>query len=103
MTTRSHRQVLLPALLLLAATGVPPAGAYRDHPPPPPPFDGPPLPPPTVYVVPQPPPPSPAMRAIYAPFYGAGLLLHYGWRYGVEAPIAIFHHALHYGVDDDHR
>src|SRR5262245_51494362 len=96
------RQTLVVVLTLCVAAPALP-NSYRDHPPPPLSYDGPPLPPPppVLLVPPPPPPPSPAMRAIYAPFYAAGLVLHYGWIYGVEAPLYVFHRALHFGVEND--
>jgi hypothetical protein len=39
------------------------------------------------------------MRAIYAPFYAAGLVLRYGFYYGVVAPLEVFGRALTYGVE----
>lgn len=55
-----------------------------------------------VYVVPppppEPPPLSPAMKVIYAPFYGAGLVIRYGLYYGLVAPLEVFGRALSYGV-----
>jgi len=96
-------QTLVVAVTLCATPLPALPSSYRDHHPPPLSYDGPPLPPPPpAFLVPAaPPPPSPAMRAIYAPFYAAGLVLHYGWIYGVEAPIYVFHRALHFGVEDD--
>jgi hypothetical protein len=37
------------------------------------------------------------MRAVYAPFYVAGLVLRYGFYYGVVAPLEVFGRALDYG------
>ena len=39
------------------------------------------------------------MRAIYAPFYVAGLVLRYGFYYGFVAPLEVFSRALSYGVE----
>lgn len=39
------------------------------------------------------------MRVIYAPFYGAGLVLRYGLYYGLVAPFEVFGRALGYGVE----
>lgn len=51
-------------------------------------------------VAPQPPPPLPvAMRVIYAPFYAAGLVLHYGVYYVIVAPLEVLGRALSYGVE----
>ncbi|MFI5396176.1 MAG: hypothetical protein ACHQ9S_11650 [Candidatus Binatia bacterium] len=73
----------------------------RGYPPPPPPGYYPPppqgYPPPPVVVAP--PPLSPAMRVIYAPFYAAGLVLRYGFYYGIVAPLEVFARALGYGVE----
>jgi len=53
-----------------------------------------------VYVGPPPPPPLPmALRIAYAPFYAAGLLLHYGSYYLIVAPFEVFGRALGYGVE----
>lgn len=49
------------------------------------------------------------MRTIYAPFYAAGLIVRYGFYYGVVAPLEVFSRALGYGVkggvdkENDHR
>lgn len=39
------------------------------------------------------------MRAIYAPFYAAGLVLRYGVYYVIVAPFEVFARALTYGVE----
>ena len=67
----------------------------------PPPYDEPPPPAPMYYPPPVDPPPplSPAMRVIYAPFYGAGLVLRYGLYYLFVAPFEVFGRALGYGVE----
>jgi hypothetical protein len=39
------------------------------------------------------------MRVIYAPFYAAGLVLHYGFYYVFVAPIEVFTRTLGYGVE----
>ncbi|MFI5316801.1 MAG: hypothetical protein ACHQ6T_13965, partial [Myxococcota bacterium] len=66
-----------------------------------------PPPPPVVYVparpvvvAPSPPPPMPmALRVIYAPFYAAGLVLRYGFYYGIVVPLDVFGRAVTYGVE----
>src|SRR5690348_13170265 len=78
----------------------PPAPPY---PPPPPPSRQRPLPPPGAYpppppVVVAPPPLSPLMRAIYAPFYVAGLVVRYGFYYAIVAPIEVFSRTVAYGT-----
>jgi len=78
----------------------PPAPPY---PPPPPPSRQRPLPPPGAYpppppVVAAPPPLSPLMRAIYAPFYVAGLVVRYGFYYAIVAPIEVFSRTVAYGT-----
>ena len=108
------RSAVIALAVLIAASGAalatsspppeppPPPGSYEaplDYPPPapnpPPPY---PLP-----AVGQPPPPpsSPVMRVIYAPFYAAGLVLHYGFYYGIVVPFQVFGRALTYGVDSE--
>lgn len=59
----------------------------------------PPQPAPPYPVVTPPPPLSPAMRVLYAPFYGAGLVLRYGVYYVIVAPLEVFGRALDYGVE----
>jgi hypothetical protein len=39
------------------------------------------------------------MRALYAPFYAAGLVLRYGVYYAVVAPLEVFSRTLTYGVE----
>jgi hypothetical protein len=39
------------------------------------------------------------VRAIYAPFYAAALVLRYGLYYGVVAPLEVFGRTLTYGVE----
>lgn len=69
-----------------------------------PPSSGPRQAPPGYYVYPVPAPPpdppplSPVVRALYAPFYAAGLVLRYGLYYGVVAPLEVFGRALQYGT-----
>jgi hypothetical protein len=67
----------------------PPRYAY----PPPPPYAYP-APP----IVAPPPPLSPVMRALYAPFYVAGLVVRYGFYYAVVAPIEVFDRTVAYGA-----
>jgi len=43
-------------------------------------------------------PPFPAVRALYAPFYAAGLIVRYGFYYGIIAPLEVFGRAINYGV-----
>lgn len=76
------------------------AGPAPPYPAPPPAY-----PPPPVYYypppprVPDPPPLSPVMRAVYAPFYAAGLVLRYGFYYVIVAPLEVFGRALEYGPE----
>ena len=42
-----------------------------------------------------------AVRVIYAPFYAAGLVLRYGFYYGIVMPFEVFGRALSYGVEGD--
>jgi hypothetical protein len=46
-----------------------------------------------------PPPLSPLMRAVYAPFYVAGLVARYGLYYVVVAPLEVFSRAVNYGPE----
>jgi len=39
------------------------------------------------------------MRAIYAPFYVAGLVIRYGVYYTIVAPIEVLSRTVAYGVD----
>jgi hypothetical protein len=39
------------------------------------------------------------MRALYAPFYVAGLVVRYGVYYAVVAPLEVFSRAVHWGVE----
>jgi hypothetical protein len=39
------------------------------------------------------------MRVLYAPFYGAGLVLRYGFYYVLVAPFEVFGRALGCGVE----
>ena len=97
---------ILAAALVLApiaatATDAPPAPPYPAYPPPPPvrpasppPYYGPPPPP----RVAPPPPLSPFMRAVYAPFYVAGLVVRYGVYYLIVAPLEVFGRTIDYGA-----
>jgi len=38
------------------------------------------------------------MRALYAPFYAAGLVVRYGFYYGIVVPLEVFGRAISYGV-----
>ena len=58
---------------------------YYPYPPPPPP-------------VVAPPPLSPVMRAIYAPFYAAGLVVRYGVYYVLVLPLEVFGRTVTYGA-----
>jgi hypothetical protein len=85
--------------IVLVAASVGMAGPYPPYPPYPPP-----PPPPRYYqpvpvVDPTPPPLSPVMRAIYAPFYVAGLVIRYGVYYTIVAPIEVLSRTVAYGVD----
>jgi hypothetical protein len=104
-TRRTHRWIagsLLCALLAapgtLFAQPAPPYPPYPPYPPPPPPRVVRPMPPPPPPVV-EPPPLSPVTRAIYAPFYVAGLVVRYGFYYVVIAPLEVFSRAVSYGVE----
>jgi hypothetical protein len=46
-----------------------------------------------------PPPLSPLMRAVYAPFYVAGLVIRYGVYYVVIAPLEVFSRTIAYGAE----
>ncbi len=97
---RASLAFALAATLLAAGVGAadpPPAPPYPA--PPPPVYREPP--PPPRYRPPQvapPPPLSPLMRAIYAPFYAAGLVVRYGVYYVIVAPLEVFHRAATYGA-----
>ena len=45
-----------------------------------------------------PPPLSPVARAVYAPFYVAGLAVRYGFYYLVVAPLEVFNRTVAYGA-----
>jgi len=49
-------------------------------------------------VVAPPPPLSPVVRAIYAPFYVAGLVVRYGLYYAIVAPLEVFGRTVTYGA-----
>ena len=78
------------------------AEPYPPYPPPPPPPRTAPPPPPRYYppppVVAPPPPLSPVTRAIYAPFYAAGLVIRYGFYYLFVAPLEVFGRTVTYGA-----
>jgi hypothetical protein len=91
----------LVALLLVPSSlfAVEPAPPY----PPPPPVARPVPPPPRYYYPPPPrvappPPLSPVMRAVYAPFYAAGLIVRYGFYYVFVAPLEVFGRTVSYGA-----
>ena len=90
MTTRtSHRRIAGSLVTLLAAPGISlaqPAPPYPPYPPPPAP-------------VAEPPPLSPVTRAIYAPFYVAGLVVRYGFYYVIIAPLEVFSRTVSSGVE----
>lgn len=109
---RRSRLVVTASLLAATLAGTMPALAdaaepappypRREVPPPPPRGQTPPL--PRVYyppppVVADPPPLSPVMRALYAPFYAAGLVVRYGVYYVIVAPIEVFARTVEYGVN----
>jgi len=103
------RALLAAGLVLALCTG--PALAGPPPPPPPPPAHHSPRPPaheaprPPAYAddwphEPSEPPPLPvAMRVIYAPFYVAGLVLHYGVYYVLVAPFEVLGRTLAYGAE----
>jgi len=90
---------LLTAPMVAAAGDVPPSPAppYPPYPPPPPArrVYQPPPPPPRVV---DPPPLSPVARAVYAPFYVAGLIVRYGLYYVFVAPLEVFGRTVTYGA-----
>jgi hypothetical protein len=101
MTHRRTVAATLLATLLLAggarAEAPQPAPPYPPYPP----ARTRPLPPRRAYpppVVAAPPPLSPVTRAIYAPFYAAGLVVRYGVYYVLVAPIEVFARTISYGV-----
>jgi hypothetical protein len=79
--------------------------AAEPYPPYPPPRRPPavqPPPPPVVMAPPPvtaPPPLPPLTRALYAPFWAAGLIVRYGVYYVVVAPLEVFARALSYGPE----
>jgi hypothetical protein len=96
------------AIAILVALLAMPGVVLADSPPPPyPPYPPPsrtrPLPPRRAYppppVVEPPPPLSPVTRAIYAPFYAAGLIVRYGFYYLLVAPFEVFGRTVAYGVN----
>jgi hypothetical protein len=91
---RRATALFLLGLVALVSLAIPVAYA-TDTPPPPAHY---PPPPPVVYRPAPPPPLSPAMRAVYAPFYAVGIGLHYGVYYLVVAPLEVFGRALNFGV-----
>lgn len=106
-TRRRPARIAASALsILLLATG--PLAAAEPEPAPPYPSRPPPqrrvyrpAPPPRYHPPPRavapPPPLSPLMRAIYAPFYAAGLVVRYGVYYAVVAPLEVFYRTVSYG------
>lgn len=104
MMKRVSRVALVMALTVVTAGRVSPVAAQPAPPYPPPP-------PPRVYAPPSPryyplppavappPPLSPLMRVVYAPFYGAGLVVRYGVYYAFVAPLEVFSRALTYGAE----
>jgi hypothetical protein len=98
---RCQRGVAIATLLSLLvapvawAAGPSPAPPYPPYPTPPAPRYYPPPPP----VVEAPPPLSPVTRAIYAPFYVAGLIIRYGVYYLIVAPIEVLTRTIVYGEE----
>jgi len=92
------------AILLVIVLLAPNVGA-QPYPPPAPPYPPsrpqtvPRAYPPPVVVNPNPPPLSPFMRAVYAPFYAAGLVVRYGAYYLIAAPLEVFGRAVAFGVE----
>ena len=119
---RTHSRTKLPrfpTLVLVAAAaltislptrgiagGAEPAPPYPPYPPPPSASSPPRRMPPPRYAYPYAPPPpviapppplSPVTRALYAPFYVAGLVVRYGFYYAVVAPLEVFSRTVTYG------
>jgi len=102
MTLRRTSAIgVLAALLTMPGVVLADAPAPPPYPPYPPPRTRP-LPPRRAYppppVVAPPPPLSPVTRAIYAPFYAAGLIVRYGFYYLLVAPFEVFGRTVAYGV-----
>jgi hypothetical protein len=96
--------LILTAGRVAAAPPYPPYPPYPSRPSPPPTQPhvyGPPVPyyPPPPPAIAPPPPLSPVMRALYAPFYAAGLVLRYGFYYAIVAPIEVFSRTVTYGAE----
>jgi hypothetical protein len=83
--------IVLSVSIASAAGPYPP---YPPYPPPPPRYYAPPI-----VIDPTPPPLSPLVRAIYAPFYAAGLVVRYGVYYLLVAPFEVFGRTVAYGVE----
>jgi hypothetical protein len=91
--TNQHAPITAAAIAIVLSMGIARA-AYPPYPPPPPRYYSPPI-----VVDPTPPPLSPLMRAIYAPFYAAGLVVRYGAYYLLVAPFEVFSRTVAYGVE----
>lgn len=105
--TKRSRPLRRVAAAALVVSLVLPAAGFAAGAEPAPPYPAPPpqatrVPPPRYYPPPprvaEPPPLSPLMRAVYAPFYAAGLVVRYGVYYVIVAPLEVFSRALSYGV-----
>jgi hypothetical protein len=100
-STSARAASLALAAILLGAGMTRAAEPAPPYPPPPRTYPAPPrsyYPPPPPAVAP-PPPLSPVVRAIYAPFYAAGLVVRYGVYYLIVAPIEVFSRTLTYGAE----
>jgi hypothetical protein len=75
------------------------AEPYPPYPPAPPRRRAPVYPVPPPPVVAHPPPLSPLTRALYAPFWAAGLVVRYGFYYVVVAPLEVFARTVSYGPE----
>jgi hypothetical protein len=108
MRHAAHPLVRVVAASVLVAVLAAPGTVRAVEPQPAPPYPSPaptsrPVPPQRYYyrrppVVEAPPPLSPVMRAIYAPFYAAGLVVRYGLYYVIVAPLEVFGRTVTYGA-----
>jgi len=92
MLARILMAASIATVLALGVAGA--AGPYPPYPPSAPRYYAPPI-----VSDPTPPPLSPLMRAIYAPFYAAGLVVRYGAYYLLVAPFEVFGRTVAYGVE----